>query len=185
MSTPRLAEMLQANRAFQANIDVQRLPKRAPETMAVITCMDPRINLEALGIAGFGADGSGNSDVRIIRTIGGRADVRSLVIGTFLAGINEYVVLMHKDCGCCLAHSKLDVIRQNMEARLAPDQRERLGRFSDTEFAEWLQTFADPYEAVKTEVEMIKSFPFMPTDIVVHGLVYDVGTGAVEVVVEG
>ncbi len=185
MTTPRLTAMLQANKAFQAQIDVASLPKRAPETLAVITCMDPRINLEAIGISSFSTDGSGNSDVRIIRTIGGRADIRSLVIGTFLAGINEYVVLMHKDCGCCLAHSKLNVIRSNMEQRLSAEQRKRLNRFSDNELAEWLQTFADPYEAVKAEVENIKAFPFMPADVTVHGLVYDVETGAVEVAVAG
>jgi carbonic anhydrase len=49
----------------------------------------------------------------------------------------------------------------------------------------WLRAFQDPREAVKTEVTRVKGFPFVPRSIAVHGLVYDLATGQVEVVVNG
>lgn len=189
-SEPWLDAMLQANARFRERIRPERLPvQRAPSTVAVITCMDPRVNLEAIGIPQFAADGGGNSAIRVIRTIGGMADTRSLVIGMFLAGVREFAVLMHTDCGCCLAYSRVDTIMENMEKRLDPD---RLRAFRDTvgePFREnlrtWLKAFEDPRDAVQQEVADIRALPFMPRDVAVHGLVYELSSGRVEVVVNG
>ena len=90
-----LESILLDNARFRKRISLDRLPvQRTPGALAVITCMDPRINLEAIGIPGFTQHGSGTSSVRIIRSIGAMAEPRSLVIGIFLAGIREVVVLM-------------------------------------------------------------------------------------------
>lgn len=187
--SPRLASILQANKTFKAQIFENKLPARQPDSLAVITCMDPRINLEALGIQQFSADGAGHSAVRIIRTIGGMADERSLIIGLFLAGIRELVVLMHTDCGCCLAHSKIDTLIENMQDSLTPNQLKNVHQKIGAPFRDRLQahlkTFENPIAAVKQEVERLKQLPFVPEGIIVHGLVYDVATGDIEVVVSG
>lgn len=190
MQPTRLDRMLEANLNFQQRIDVAKLPSRAPDSLAVITCMDPRINLEALGIVGFSAEGEGNSDVRVIRTLGAAAEARSLLVGIFLAGFKEIVVLMHTDCGCCLAWSKIDVIVENMESRVGDSaeyqqfKREAGEPFRDN-LRTWLNAFEDPRSAIHREVAAIKALPFVPDDIVVHGLLYDVATGGVEVIVNG
>jgi hypothetical protein len=49
-----LDEVAEANRAFVAG--VKRLPQRGPGPRAVITCMDSRINLAAIGMPGFDED---------------------------------------------------------------------------------------------------------------------------------
>lgn len=187
--SPRLTSILQANKAFQAQISKDKLPARQPDPLAIITCMDPRVNLEALGIQQFSADGGGHSAVRIIRTIGGIADERSLIIGLFLAGICELVVLMHTDCGCCLAHSKIDTILENIQGALTPNQLKSVQQKIGTPFHENLQahlkTFENPIAAVKQEVKRLKQLPFIPESVIIHGLVYDVGTGKIEVVVSG
>lgn len=190
MITPnRISEILSANFQFQNRIDVAKLPKRAPETLAIITCMDPRINLESVGIPVFSPDGEGHSDVRIIRSIGAMAEPRSLVVGMFLAGIREFVVLMHTDCGCCLAHAKIDTIIENMQRRLETTQfqsfRNHIGEPFRTNLMEWLKVFEDPREAVQREIADIRTQPYVPEDILLHGLLYDTVTGAVDVVVNG
>lgn len=45
--------------------------------------------------------------------------------------------------------------------------------------------FDDPYEAVRDEIASIQSLAFVPSDLIVHGLVYTLATGEVDVVVDG
>lgn len=185
--TDRLEQILQANQAFKNKISADKLPvQRLPESLAVITCMDPRINLEAVGIRSFSADGAGHSSVRIIRTIGGMADDRSLIIGIFLACIKEIVVLMHTDCGCCLAHSKIDKLIENLNQNLDSNQlqavKETIGAPFREKLRNHLQTFEEPKQAIRKEISRIKALPFIPNDIIFHGLLYDVATGSVELV---
>ena len=186
-----LTRILKLNQQFRDRTAVDDLPvKRVAEKVAIVTCIDPRINLEALGIFGFSPNGAGNSNVRVIRTIGGIAEERSLIIGLFLAGFKEIVVLMHTDCGCSLAHSKVDTIVSNMKLMLSDQQLEALqlqwGDLSDTQMRSLLRTFEDPREAVKKEVQRIRALPYFPQgDATVHGLLYHVETAQVELVVDG
>ena len=193
MSTPQprwLDEVAKANEQFRARIAPDRLPvQRQPGSVAVITCMDPRVNLEALGVAQFGPQGESQSPVRVIRTLGGMAESRSLLVGMFLAGIREFALLAHTDCGCMLAHAKIDTIIANMEKRLEPGQLARVkaevGEPFRDHLIEWLKAFSDPREAVRKEAAAVRALPFMPRDVPVHGLVYDLETGRVEVAVNG
>ena len=161
---------------------------RAPCPYGVITCMDPRVNLEALGIPGFTAAGAARSQVRVIRTIGAMSEARSLVIGTFLAGFKEVALVMHSDCGCCLAHSRIDKIIEAMGERLEPAQlaamRSRVGEPFRENLIAWLKAFEDPRDAVEREIAHLRAEPFIPADLVLPGLLYELATGKVEVVVD-
>ena len=187
--TQWLEQILAANNDFRARIERDALPVARAPGQAVITCMDPRVNLEAIGIPGFSNTGAGSSSVRIIRTIGAMADHRSLVVGLFLAGIREIVVLMHTDCGCCLAYSRIDAMVENMRARLSPAAFEtfkaEIGEPFTDHLRAYLKAFEDPYVAVRKEIESIRQLPFVPDDVILHGLVYELSSGSVEVVVNG
>ena len=189
IKTNRIKDILVANNHFQQRISKAKLPNRAPESLAIITCMDPRINLESIGIPAFSPDGEGHSDIRIIRSIGAMAEPRSLVVGMFLAGIREFVVLMHTDCGCCLAHAKINTIIENMERRLDSTEyqsfKSHIGEPFRINLMEWLKVFEDPRDAVQGEIADIRTQPFVPKDILLHGLLYNTATGAVDVVVNG
>ncbi|MDP6180449.1 MAG: hypothetical protein QGG48_11205, partial [Desulfatiglandales bacterium] len=101
--------ILEENGKFKKGLDTDALPKeREPYPYGVVTCMDPRVNLAAAGVPAFLSTGEIQSQVRIIRTLGGIADKRSLVVGIHLAGLKEIAVIMHTDCGCSLAYSKID-----------------------------------------------------------------------------
>lgn len=188
-NTRWLDEIISVNSDFQSRIDIEKLPTARTPGQAVITCMDPRVNLEAIGIPSFSVDGEGTSSVRIIRTLGAMADYRSLIVGIYLAGFREIVILMHTDCGCCLAYSKVDVIADNMQQRLSPSAFEAFHTDVGEPFTDnlrtYLQAFQNPYDAVKAEIEKIQGLPFVPDDLILHGLVYDLSSGKVDVVVNG
>lgn len=178
------------NTQFRGRIDPDKLPvQRTPSSVGVITCMDPRVNLEAIGIPSFSETGENGSSIRVIRTIGAMAEPRSLMIGIFLAGIRELVIVMHTDCGCCLAFSKIDVIVSNMQNSLAPPQFQEFKNTIGEPFREnlrvWLKAFENPREAVKHEIAAIRSYPFIPQQLIIHGLLYELASGNIEVVVNG
>ncbi len=185
-----LDSILNENEGFRKRLDEQHLPvKREPCPYAVITCMDPRVNLESVGILPFFKNGEIGSQVRIIRTVGGIAENRSLVAGIFLAGFKEIAVLMHTDCGCSLAYSKIDQIIENMRENLTPARWEKFKKSIGEPLVEnlrgWLHAFKDPKDAVVREVKTIKKLDFVPDTLIVHGLVYDLSSGRVEVIVNG
>ncbi len=112
-----LEEIREANGRFKEKIDIDVLPtERQPCPYAVVTCMDPRVNLESAGIQPFKLNGELKSQVRVIRTIGGMAENRSLIVGIHLAGFKEIAVIMHTDCGCSLAYHKIDRIPEIIDS---------------------------------------------------------------------
>jgi carbonic anhydrase len=184
-----LDQIMLHNGEFTARIHPDKLPTARTPGPAIITCMDPRVNLKAIGIPGFSSEGEGQSSVRIIRTLGAMADNRSLLVGIFLAGFREIVLLMHTDCGCSLAYSKIDVIVDNMRDQLSSEAFEafkaEIGEPFTDKLREYLKAFEDPAEAVRKEIDSIRRLPFVPDTLILHGLVYDLDTGAVDVVVNG
>lgn len=185
-----LEEICKANDRFKEQIDADVLPReRQACPYAVITCMDPRINLESIGVRPFTPNGALCSQIRIIRTIGGMHDIRSLVVGIHLAGFKEIAVMMHTDCGCSLAYHNIDKIIKNMESALSSSKlravKKTIGEPFREELLDWLQAFQDPWEAVAKEVAAIKNSPFVPDEMIVHGLVYDLSSGSTDVAVDG
>ena len=188
-NTRWIEQIVSANANFQERIAVDKLPTAREPGQVVITCMDPRVNLEAIGIPSFAENGAGASSTRVIRTLGAMPEYRSLIVGIYLAGFREVVIMMHTDCGCCLAYSKVDTIIERMQSRLSAEAFDSfttdIGTPLEDNLRDYLKAFQDPYDAVKVEVEHIKNLPFLPDDLIVHGLVYDLNTGKVDVVVNG
>ncbi|VAW09166.1 hypothetical protein MNBD_ACTINO02-1659 [hydrothermal vent metagenome] len=180
-----LDDIAAANRSFRDRIRPQRLMTDGPSGRGVITCKDPRVNLAAIGVRAFGEDGFQDSHVAIIRTAGARVDERSLLVAVFLADVTELLVLGHTDCGVKKAHDEIQKIRAQMEARLTPQAlaafHDEVGDSSD-DLRSWIKTFTDPRAAVRDEIAHIRSLSFAPSDLLIHGAVYDVATGAVSVV---
>ncbi len=182
--------LLRRNAAFRRGIAVERLPvARSPGRFALVTCIDPRINPAALGLEPFAADGSGASDVRVIRTIGGMAEDRSLLIAIHLAGVREIAFVTHSDCGNRLAKARIDSILESLRSRMGERAfdtfRAEIGAPLPHKLIAYLKAFDEPREAVRREVESVRSKPFVPPDVRLHGLVYDLETAKLEVVVEG
>ena len=134
--------------------------------LAVLTCMDARVDPEALL-------GLRPGDAHVIRNAGGRASsdaLRSLVISQRLLGTNEIVVIHHTDCGM-LTFSN-DDLRAKIRAELNADA-------DDWDFL----AFSNLEDSVREDVQALRDSPFIPLDIPISGAIYDVRTGRLHEVV--
>jgi carbonic anhydrase len=158
-----LSEFLSANERYVAGFDKGALPVPPARKVAVLTCMDARIDpAKALGLE--------EGDAHVIRNAGGRASadaIRSLIISQQLLGTTEVVVIHHTDCGM------LTFQNEDLRARLAEDLNVDA---SDIDFL----PFSDLLEGVREDVAVIRNSPFIPDEVSVSGLVYDVHSGRLQ-----
>lgn len=175
-----LDSMLERNKIFAAQQSaagtlMPSFPQALPNVKAIIIgCADMRADpAHVLGIK--------PGEAVVIRNIGGRVTpglLEQLVLlgrigqiaGEIPGGDGEFhlIVLHHTDCGM---------------ARLAGDPA-LLARYFQMEEGE-LKTKAvtNPRAAVAVDVASLRAIPALPGNWLVSGLVYDVATGRVEVVV--
>ena len=152
--------ILAANREYAARHGTTDIPLRPARHLAILTCMDARIQL-------FPVLGLKLGDAHVIRNAGGRASedaIRSLVVSTNLLGTREILVIQHTDCG--QNRFSNDDIRHHLLAHLGVDS-------GDTDFL----TFSNLHESVRGDVQLIRSSPLLPKDIRVSGMIFDVATG--------
>jgi carbonic anhydrase len=153
-------ELMRNNRAYAARFAKGHLSHRPVRPVAVVTCMDARLDVHrALGLE--------EGDAHVIRNAGGVVTedvIRSLLISQRLLGTREVVVIHHTSCGM-LTFSD-DGLKRQIEADtgLRPP------------FA--LEAFPDLDADVRQSIARIEASPFVPHRDRVRGFVYDVATGA-------
>ena len=152
-------ELLKNNEAYAEKFDKGGLPLPPARKVAVVACMDARLNpSSALGLE--------EGDAHVIRNAGGVItddEIRSLAISQRLLGTEEIILIHHTDCG--MLTFKDDEFRQQIqeETGIKPD---------------WAaEAFADLDTDVKQSVARVKSSPFLPHTDSVRGFVYEVETG--------
>ena len=150
-------EFLRANERYAAGFDKGDLPAPPARKVAVVTCMDARLDpAQFLGLS--------PGDAHVIRNAGGRAAdaIRSLVISQHLLGTREVVVIHHTDCGM------LTFTDEQLRQKL----RDELGVTSEQEFL----PFSDLEQSVRDDVAIIRASPLLLKDVPVRGFIYDVRT---------
>ena len=157
-------DVLAANRDFAADFVDDGLPGKAARGLAVVTCMDSRIEpLRMLGLQ--------RGDAKILRTAGARVTddvLRSLVLAHHLLGVERVVVVAHTDCG--MAKATDEVVHATVAERSGVDSR-------SLDF----QTISDQTATLQHDVQRIRSSPYLPDAMPVLGAVYDVRTGRLNV----
>lgn len=153
-------EFLKANEAYAAKFQKGHLPMPPARQVAVLTCMDARIDpARILGLE--------EGDAHVIRNAGGRASedaIRSLVISQQLLGTNTVVVIHHTDCGM-LTFSNADLrtkVKQELKA--------------DADHIDFLP-FKDLEQSVRDDVATLKASPLIPDNLDISGFIYDVKSG--------
>ena len=161
-----MEHLLHANELYAESFRMGRLPRTPRLELAILTCMDSRIDPDRiLGLQ--------EGDAHVIRNAGGRASddaIRSLVLSYRLLKTREFLVIHHTDCGM------QSITNERMREELLQD----LG--ADVSHVDFLP-ISDPDETVRTDIEAICSSPMVRADIDVRGFVYDVATGRLRTVV--
>jgi carbonic anhydrase len=154
------ADVLAANDLYASTFLHSELTGRAREGLAIVTCMDSRI--EPLSIVGMQP-----GDVKIIRNAGARVTddvLRTLLLGSHLLGVKRVLVMPHTDCK--MASGTEDEMHEAIYEASGVDAR-----------SIEIRTIRDQEAALRTDVLRIRTFPLLPEDLVVAGAVYDVDSG--------
>src|SRR5205809_4694570 len=152
-------DLLENATAYAEGFDKAALPLPPARRIAIVACMDARLNPHGLL-------GLQEGDAHVIRNAGGVItddEIRSLAISQRLLGTEEIMLIHHTDCGMLTFHDD-DFRRQVQE---------------DTGIKpEWAaETFSDLDEDVRQSIARIKASPFIPRKNQVRGFVYDVHDG--------
>ncbi len=156
-------DILGANQQYASRFSLAGLPARAKKELAVVTCMDSRI--EPLAMLGLGP-----GDSKILRNAGGRVTedvLRSLVLATNFLGVSRIAVMQHTDCALALRTD--DSIRADLPA----DSRGEAGTW---EFG----AMPDPDRALARDVDTVRRCSLLPPGVLVEGWRYGVATGRIE-----
>jgi carbonic anhydrase len=158
--------MLAHNRGFARGYVAGEAPARPRKRLAVVLCMDARIDP-------FAALGLKTGDAHILRNAGGRIvdALRSLVISQTQLGTREVAIIHHTECGMMTFRD--DDIRATIRADLGADA-------SHVAFL----PFRDLEESIRDDLAYYRQQPLLRQDIPVRGFVYDVGTGLLREVLE-
>jgi carbonic anhydrase len=152
-------ELLEAAGRYAAGFDKGELPLPPARHVAIVACMDARLNV-------YGLLGLTEGDAHVIRNAGGvvtQDELRSLAISQRLLGTTEIVLIHHTDCGMLTFTD--DGFRREIEAETG---------IKPTWAAE---AFTDLDDDVRQNIGRIKAESSIPHKDSVRGFVYDVKSG--------
>ena len=157
------ADIVAANETFVQGFQHSELTGTARKGLAIITCMDSRIS--PLAVVGMQA-----GDAKILRNAGARVTddvLRTLVLASYLLGVNRVLVMPHTDCR--MARDDEATIHATIEEQFGVDTR-------SLEF----QTVSDQRAALEIDVNRIRQYPLLQRGVSVAGALYHVENGRLD-----
>ncbi len=152
-------ELLANNRQYAAGFDKAGLTAAPGGKVAVIACMDARLNV-------YGALGLSEGDAHVIRNAGGVVTddaIRSLAISQRLLGTEEVILIHHTGCGM------LTFTDDEFRGAIEQDTGVKPG---------WAaEAFTDLEGDVRQSIARIRASPFIPHKDSIRGFVYEVESG--------
>jgi carbonic anhydrase len=152
-------ELLTNNERYAESFDKGDLPLPPAKGVAVVACMDARLNI-------YGMLGLQEGDAHVIRNAGGVItddEIRSLAISQRLLGTREVILIHHTDCGMLTFTDDELKAQIQEEAGIKP-------HFP-------MESFSDLEEDVHQSIARIQASPFILHKDSVRGFVYEVETG--------
>jgi carbonic anhydrase len=150
--------LLQNNRAFAEGLTDQHLDVEPRRHLAIVTCMDSRLDV-------FAALGLGNGEAHVLRNAGGVITddvIRSLAISQRKLGTREVMLIHHTDCG--------------MQKITDDGFRQELQEATGTAPSFAIESFGDVDGDVRQSILRVRRCPFLLHREAVRGFVYDVDT---------
>jgi carbonic anhydrase len=149
-------DLLANNRAFAGSLPAEHLDVRPRRRLAIVTCMDSRLDV-------FAALGLGHGEAHILRNAGGVITddvIRSLAVSQRKLGTREVMLIHHTDCG----------MQQLSDDGFRAELREATG--VAPAFA--IESFSDVDEDVRQSLLRVRRSAFLAHREAVRGFVYDV-----------
>ena len=154
-------DLLEANHRYQAQFHDPGVSGKAGKGLAVLTCIDTRI--DPLAILGLRP-----GDAKIIRNAGARATpdaLRSLILASNLLNVSRVCVVQHTNCA--------------MVGSTDEQLQARIGALRGVDASGWqFLASSDQLATLAADIEVIRDCPLLPPDLVVGGFIFDVHTGA-------
>ncbi len=154
------ADVLEANKEYALHFSNSELTGVARRGLAVVTCMDSRIDpLALLGMK--------PGDVKILRNAGARVTedvLRTLVLANHLLGVDRVLVMPHTNCR--MASGEEEQVHEAIFAASGIDSR-----------GIEIRTVTDQLGALKADVTRVRAYPLLSKTIVVGGAIFDVHSG--------
>jgi carbonic anhydrase len=151
---PGFDDLWRANEDYAKNFKYSELTGRAARGLAIVTSVV----------------GMKSGDAKILRNAGARVTqdvLRTLVLATYLLGVDRILVMPHTDCR--MAQEDEEVIHAMIEEKHGVDTR-------SLEF----NTVVDQRAALSQDLARIRAFPLIPKNVIVSGGIYHVATGKIE-----
>ena len=152
-------DLLRNNEAYADGFGKGDLPLPPAKQVAVVACMDARINV-------YGVLGLEEGEAHVIRNAGGVVtddEIRSLAISQRLLGTEEIILIHHTDCGMLT---------------FTDDEFKRSVQDDTGTKPDWSANCFDDLEGdVRESIGRIRESPFIPNKGSIRGFVYDVQTG--------
>ena len=151
-------ELFANNRAFAAKLEERHLAVEPSRHLAIVTCMDSRLDV-------FAALGLGDGEAHVLRNAGGVITddvIRSLAISQRKLGTRDVMLIHHTDCG--------------MQTITDDGFRAELQEATGVSPAFAIESFTDVEADVRQSVLRVRRSRFVPHRENVRGFVYDVDT---------
>jgi carbonic anhydrase len=153
-------ELVANNRAFAASLPEQHLDVRPARQVAIVTCMDSRLDV-------FAALGLQNGEAHVLRNAGGVITddvIRSLAVSQRRLGTREVMLIHHDDCG--------------LQTLTDDGFRAELQEATGVAPAFAIESFTDVEADVRQSILRVRRSDFLLHRDLVRGFVYDVDTHA-------
>ncbi|MFC6153208.1 beta-class carbonic anhydrase [Nocardioides yefusunii] len=153
-------DLIEANKKFAADFTLGGFDGKAHAGVAMVTCMDSRIDpLAMLGLK--------HGDAKIFRNPGGRITpqaLEALVLGVHLLGVQRILVVPHTKCA--MASKSEDELHAIISEKTGTD-------------SSWqpFNVVADQEQTLRQDLRKVASHPLIPDNIAIAGCIYDVDTG--------
>ena len=157
---PGFDDLLAANDRYAADFRLAGITAPAAKGLAVVLCMDSRIEpLAMLGLV--------PGDAKIMRNAGARVTddlLRSLVLAVNFLNVERVAIVAHTDCA--MTHSTQQSIDETLAERYPGAPLE----------IDW-RTVDDQAATLQADIQRVRECPLLPDDLEVAGFIYDVASG--------
>jgi carbonic anhydrase len=152
-------DLLDANVRYRTEFHDSGVQGRAAKGLAVLTCIDSRI--DPLAMLGLRA-----GDAKIIRNAGARVTpdaLRSLVLAANLLGVTRVCVVQHTECA--------------LVGRTEDEMRDQIEQVSGADASGWdFLTSTDQTGTLHADIALITACPLLQS-VQVGGFIFDVHSG--------